>query len=89
MGDHRVSFKFEMEFHGVKDTYEANLNWFSSEVEGVDDRMLDFIRGVYERGMGVYQEEISAYFEEQNRAETEKRERQELARLQAKYPDRK
>lgn len=85
MGDHRVSFKFEMEFHGVKDTYEACLNWFSSIVDGVDDRMIHFIRGVYERGMEVYQEEMHAYFKDQEQAQTEARERRELARLKEKY----
>lgn len=87
MGDHRCSIKIEMEFHGVKDELNGWYNWMPGYVDGVDDRVIEFIRGVYERGMEVYQKQMDAYFEEQNRAEIERRERAELARLKAKYSD--
>jgi hypothetical protein len=85
MGDHRVSFKIEMDFHGVKDTYEAYLNWTSTEVDGVDDRIIHFVRDIYERGMEVYHAEMYESRREQERIETEAREKRELARLKAKY----
>lgn len=85
MGDHRISFKIEIEFHGIKDTYEANLNWLSTEVDGVDDRIVNFVRRIYERGMVVYHEEMYEARREQEKLETERRERKELERLKAKY----
>lgn len=85
MGDHRVSFKIEIEFHGVKDKYDAYLNWFDDEVEGVDQRIVDFVRDVYRRGMDAYNNDVYESQREQRERETEDKERKELARLKDKY----
>lgn len=57
MGDHRALVKIEMEFHGVKDKTEMWINYFPNECDGVDDRILDFCRSVYEEGMARYREQ--------------------------------
>ncbi len=85
MGDHRCSIKIEMEFHGVKDKLDGYYSWFPGAVDGVDDRVIEFIRDVYQRGMEVYHEEVYEAQKEQKRAEIEKREREELERLKKKY----
>ena len=85
MGDHRCTIYIEMECHGVKDELDGWYNWIPGAVDGVDDRVIDFIRGVYQRGMVAYHKEIEKYWQEQDQAEAEKRERAELARLKTKY----
>ena len=87
MGDHRCSIKIEMEFHGVKDHCDMWINYGgeTGEVEGVDDRVIKFIRSVYNRGMEKYNDEMDDYYEEQHKEETEKKEKAELERLKKKY----
>ena len=83
MGDHRASIKIDMSFHGVKDSCDMWINYdgLSGECHGVDDRVVEFIQSVYDRGIGKYQDDQEAYFSEQ----TEKEEKEELKRLKAKY----
>src|SRR5579862_8136084 len=70
MGEHRASIKIEMEFHGVKDTCDMWINYMGDqsfcECEGVDDRVVKFVRSVYERGMVKYEEAMEKYWEEQH-----------------------
>ena len=45
-----------MEFHGAKDKIDMWINYFPGECEGLDDRVVEFFRSVYERGMEKYRE---------------------------------
>jgi hypothetical protein len=82
MGDHRASIKIEMEFHGVKDSADMWINyWPDGEYQDVDDRVIKFIRSIYERGMANYEKARAAHAEKDQEAA----ERQQLARLKAKY----
>jgi len=86
MGDHRANIKIEMEFHGIKKKCDMWINYIpDGEYQGIDDRIIDFIRSVYEEGMQKYNEEIRRYFEEQNKKELETQEKAELMRLIKKY----
>jgi hypothetical protein len=88
MGDHRANIKIEMEFHGIKKKCDMWINYVpGDECWGVDDRIIDFIRDVYEKGMEEYNKEMQKYVAEQYRKEIETQEKTELKRLIKKYPD--
>ena len=86
MGNHRASIKIEMEFHEVKDNCDMWINFNGhGEVDGVDDRIIEFVRNVYERGMDKYYEEEEKWEEEEQKDEVERKEKLELERLKKKY----
>lgn len=73
MGDHRASIKIEMEFHGIKDSCDMWINYSpDGEYPEIDDRIISFIRSVYNRGMEKYDEETYEYREEQKKEERKK-----------------
>jgi hypothetical protein len=85
MGDHRFSFKAEFEMHGVKEKIDfAWLNW-SGGHNDIDRRIIEWIESVRDRAMAKYDEEVAEYMAEQQKGAREKAEREELARLKAKY----
>jgi hypothetical protein len=82
MGDHRASIKINIEFHDVKDEMEFWINYNpDGECWGIDDRIIDFIRDVYLRGMRKYEKEDA----KETAKEIEKEERAELKRLKKIY----
>ena len=87
MGDHRASIKIEMSFHGVEGKCDMWINYsdFTSEVRGIDRRVVEWLQDIYDRGMEKYND---AVFESQ-REERERKQRESdlatLARLKAKY----
>lgn len=87
MGDHRADIKIEFNFHGKTYKYDADLNWFP-DVEGdwvIDERVVAFFRHAYEDGMNRYHRMIEKSREGERKAEEERRDKAELARLKAKY----
>ena len=87
MGDHRASIKIEFSMHGHEDKCDMWLNYFPNEDCTsclVDRRVLVWLSEAYETAMHKYFEAkydadmIAA-------AKQENKEREELARLQAKY----
>jgi hypothetical protein len=54
MGDHRMSIKIDASFHGVKDSVDMWINFVSGQCDGVDDRVLDFFKELYAKGMVKY-----------------------------------
>lgn len=78
--DHRASIKIEMEFHGVKDSCDMYVNYYPED-DGMDQRVSEFFRSVYERGMAVYNDSMAKRSEE----EKECWERAEYKRLEQKY----
>jgi len=80
-----MSVKIEVSFHGIDDKCDMWINHMSGECDGVDDRVLDFLRSVYERGMFKFRKEMDKYEAGANKEAREKDERQELARLEKKY----
>ena len=82
MGNHRIHFKAEIEMHGVKDTCAMWLNWSpNGDYGGIDQRIAEWILGNVIKAM-------SAHWDAEC-AEEERKEREELARLKAKYDDNK
>lgn len=71
-----------MEFHGVKEKADMWINYFPNEVDGVDDRIIDFVRDVYNRGMLKYNEHMQKYWKKQEEAQ----EKETLKILKQKYP---
>jgi len=85
MGDHRAYIKIEMEFHGIKDQTDMDINYINSDGNGMDSRVADWFESVYERGMSKYREQVEEYFAKEHQKEIEDGERHELERLKAKY----
>ena len=82
MGDHRFDVKIAFTFHGK--TYEFGpcwLNWGPSEVDFIDQRIVDFFRASVDDAMGRYEDAVVAASE----AEAEKAERRAYERLREKY----
>lgn len=87
MGDHRCHFKASFSMHGIKDTCDMYINW-SPDSDGVDRRITEWINGLASRAMAKWHEGVEADRLERTKGEREAAEREELARLKAKYePD--
>ncbi|MGO9530803.1 MAG: hypothetical protein ACLP3B_06450 [Syntrophobacteraceae bacterium] len=88
MGDHRADVKIEMEFHGVKDKCDMWINYMGdssfAECEGVDDRIVKFIRNIYEKGMTKYRQQMEEYYEKEHAEDIRKGEEREFERLKKK-----
>lgn len=80
MGDHRVSIKIEFEMHGHKNKFDAWLNWR----DALPQEAAEWIQEQKEIAMDLW---FAAHedAELRIRAEAENWEREELARLKAKY----
>jgi hypothetical protein len=85
MGDHRFSFKAEFEMHGVKDTLDLGWHNWDAGPHGIDSRITGWLEAAVSKAFAKYDANVSAYFDEQNKAQREKDERTELERLKAKY----
>lgn len=85
MGSHRASIKIEMEFHGVKDKIDMWINYSPDGEYGIDNRIIEFVESVYDRGMVKYNKQMDKYWKEQNKEKIEKEEKAELERLKQKY----
>jgi len=85
MGDHRASIKIKMEFHGIKDSVELDINYFPGSSDGVDERVIEFFRSVYDRGIAKYDNMIADMYEKQAQDQIEEAERKQLAQLKKKY----
>jgi len=87
MGDHRISIKMEVEFHGVKEKADWWLSWspHGSDCDGLDQRLIDWFRDINDRGMAKYADMIyESQSEERERKERET-ELATLKRLKEKY----
>lgn len=87
MGDHRASIKIEMEFHGIKNKCDMWINYdgYNGEFDGVDDRIIEFCRDVYGRGMEKYNTQREKDYQREHKKEIEDGEKAELKRLKTKY----
>ena len=85
MGDHRAYIKIEMEFHGIKNKTEMDINYFPGMHGNIDDRITEFIEDIYERGIEKYEEKERKWEEDRNKDRIEKEEKKELKRLKKKY----
>lgn len=83
MGDHRVSFKITFEMHNHKKTWDAWLNWSDS----IPEQVAEWFEEQHSKAMDNWFNAECAR-EDRARAEAENREREELARLKAKYEGR-
>jgi len=92
VGDHRISWAIKAGFHGIGREYGTpdDMTWlnFSSTIcEGVDDRVIEFFRELYNAGMEEFNEIMLKAIREERAADIERSERAQLAKLKAKYPD--
>ncbi len=85
MGDHRFTITIKMEFHGVEEEWgPAWLNW-SGGRDGIDRRVTEFIESVRDRGYARFDDAMFKAEEARNKESIERTEREQLARLKAKY----
>ena len=80
MTDFKSSIKIEFEFMGVKDKCDMYIN-YSGDSNDVDDRVADFFREVYEKGMINYNNILAKDAEKEEQI----MEKAELKRLKKKY----
>lgn len=85
MGDHRASIKIEMEFHGVKDTCDMWINYYPHECCGMDKRVIEFFKRIYDEGMDKYNAIVHESEKVEREKAEQKRELDELKRLKEKY----
>ncbi len=86
MGDHRFDCEIKFTMHGKTYTFgPCYLNWFDYG-DGIDTRIADFFRESSADALSRYDEEVAKLHEREHAAETERAEKAELSRLQAKYP---
>lgn len=85
MGDHRPTITAHFEMHGHVADYDFGYCNWSPNHDGVDQRIVDWFAEQGEIAMARWHQEVEDYHAERDKVENEKREREELARLQAKY----
>ena len=82
MGDHRFDCEIKFDFHGKVYTFgPCWLNWGPSEVDFIDQRIVDFFRKSVDDAMGRHAESTYAALDQ----EWDRRERAEYERLKAKF----
>jgi hypothetical protein len=85
VSEHKASIKVEFSIYGETYKTDSWINWsVGGEVYEIDDRVLNFFRDSYLDARGKY-DEASGEADRKRAAETERLEREELARLKAKY----
>jgi hypothetical protein len=83
MGDHRVSIKLEFSMHG----HEAKNDWWLNWSDNIPERVAEWVEGQKSKAMDKYFE--AENLEEERRAALlEDVEREQLAKLKAKYEPR-
>lgn len=90
MGDHRATIKIE--FTLPNKTYQTEIGSmggvnYVGDDDGIDGSVREFFRNSWNDYLSWYNLQIDEYFEQQNKAEIEARERRELERLKAKYEE--
>ena len=81
MGDHRADIKLEMTIHGKKYETEMWINYCDTDGSGCDYRVVEFFANSWADALARFK-----LFEAEHQKEIEQHEREELARLQEKYP---
>ena len=91
MGDLRADIKIEIDFIGIKKKQEFWINYcgdyLSAECYGVDNRIVEFFRDIYEKGIEKYDRILQEQYEKEHKKEIEENEKKELKRLQNKYQE--
>jgi len=85
MGDFRASIKIEMEFLGIKEKADMDINYSPNDCCNMDERVTEFFNNVYERGMEIYNENEREYREKEYKDEIEKWDKIQLKKLKEKY----
>jgi len=84
MGDHRVSIEIKFSAHGIERSCDMWINW-PAEHDAVDHRVIEFLRSAWNDAFDEWLRKEAEYLRDANKAFTERTEREELARLKAKY----
>ena len=80
MTDHKASVKIDFTIYGEHFSTDMWINWVPDD-DYVDKRVLDWFADRYWEARAKWDQSLAVY----EAAETERVEREELARLQAKY----
>jgi hypothetical protein len=86
MSDSRFHLKAEFSVYGKVFKYDASLNWYA-EPGQCDERISKWFADCYEEAYAEFQDTLLALEADRLKASQEQAERQELARLRAKYHD--
>lgn len=81
MSDHRFAIDVKFSIYGEDFEWDASLNWAPDNVTGVDPRITDWFANCYARARSGY----DSYVNMRAAEDSERREREQLARLKAKY----
>ncbi len=83
MGDHRPKITADFEMHGHKAHFD--FGWCNWSPDSSPERIADWFRDQADIAIGIWRDQIEETHAEQARAATEKAEREQLAKLKAKY----
>lgn len=81
MSDHRFEIDVKFSIYDQDFDWDASLNWAPDDYTGVDKRIIDWFANCYAQARSDY----DTYAEMRRAEDSERREREQLARLKAKY----
>lgn len=81
MSDHRFSLDAKLTIYGQTFEWNPWLNWVADGDSGVDQRIIDWFANCYAKARSGY----DTYAEMHQAEENERDDREQLARLKAKY----
>lgn len=81
MSDHRFHINVKFSIYGEDFDWDASLNWAPDNNTGVDVRITDFFANCYAKARSGYE----TYRDMKDAEEILRQEREQLARLKAKY----
>lgn len=81
MSDHRFEIDVKFSIYGEDFEWDASLNWAPDYYTGVDKRITDWFANCYAKARSGY----NSYQDMRAAEDTERREREQLARLKEKY----
>lgn len=85
MSDHRCHLKIEFSIYGMKFEWDTSINYAPNEGDGIDDRIVDWFNECYAEARAAWDHESMLEDERRAAEKLERDERQQLARLKAKY----
>lgn len=85
MGDFRASCQIKLHLRGKNYSLDlASVNWYDHEY-GAHRAVVEFFQNAWAEAQSGYQDDVQAAYDESRKDEIEEQEKNELARLKAKY----
>lgn len=85
MGDHRPTITADFEMHGHKAHFDFGYCNWSPNSDGVDQRVVDWFALQADIAISRWRDGVEADSRKNAKEASERREREELARLKSKY----